>query len=167
MGIKRIQLTLFIDVADSEAIEEIRKEFNPQQYELIKSHVTLCREDELEQIEKIVAHLNALDSGSITIDFGNVIRFANGKGVLLPAVGDHAQFQSLRAKVLHEVIEQPRLHEPHITLMHPRNATCTDEIFANIEKRNLPRKIKFNKITLIEQEMGMKWVVVKEFDLKK
>ena len=42
---RRIQLTLFIEENEAETIEQIRKEFNPEQYELIKAHVTLCRED--------------------------------------------------------------------------------------------------------------------------
>lgn len=162
----RLQLTLFIDDGESESIEKIRKEFNPKQYELIKSHVTLCREDELEQIEKVILNLEKLNIGFITVDFGNVIRFSDGVGVLIPAVDDNQQFHQLRKAVLQGLIEQPRRHEPHITLMHPRNSTCTDSIFEQIEKMQLPQKIEFRKISLIEQELGIKWRVLKEFELK-
>ncbi len=161
----RIQLTLFIPESDSEVIEQIRSVYNPEQYALIRSHVTLCREDELEQIEQVLLNLENL-SGCFTIAFGDVIRFSEGRGVLIPALENNEAFQQLRAKVLHGIIEQPRIHNPHITLMHPRNATCTDEIFDLIQKRIFPRTITFRKISLIEQENGMKWNILKEFDLE-
>ena len=61
MSKKRLQLTLFIDEDKSEMIEKIRKEFNPLQFELIKSHVTLCREDELDPIEQVIQNLEKLN----------------------------------------------------------------------------------------------------------
>lgn len=164
---KRIQLTLFLDNIESKEIEGIRKKFNPEQYKLIESHVTLCREDELEQIEKVILNLKKLDFDYVTIDFGKVVRCSNEKGVLIPAIGDNKQFQKLREKILHEVVEKPRTHEPHITLMHPRNSNCTDEIFKQIEKCYFPDKIKFKKISLIEQEIGAKWNVLEEFKLER
>ena len=163
---KRIQLTLFIPESDSEAIEKIRSTYNPEQYALIRSHVTLCREDELEQIDQVLLNLENLYSGCITIAFGDVIRFSDGKGILIPAQKDNETFQQLRAKVLDGIMEQPRIHNPHITLMHPRNATCTDEIFDLIQKKTFPKAISFRKISLIEQKIGMKWNILKEFELK-
>ena len=47
----RRQLTLFVKKEDAETIEQIRQAFNPRQFELIKSHVTLCREDEIQNLE--------------------------------------------------------------------------------------------------------------------
>ncbi|AEE54176.1 2'-5' RNA ligase family protein [Haliscomenobacter hydrossis] len=162
---KRIQLSLFVDESASSSIESIRATFNPAQYVLIPAHVTLCREDELEQIDQVIQNLQRLNQDSITIDFGPVIRFSEGKGVLIPAIGPNESFQQLRANILQGIIENPRLPEPHITLMHPRNATCTDEIFAQIAQYSLPRKITFKKISLIEQEIGMKWCILDEFHL--
>jgi len=162
---KRTQLSLFIDAFNSASIEKIRATFNPVQYALIPAHVTLCREDELEQMEKVVQNLQRLNQDSITIDFGPIVRFSEGKGVLIPAIGPNASYQQLRANILQGIIENPRIPEPHITLMHPRNATCTDEIFAKIAAHNLPNKITFKKISLIEQEIGMKWCILDEFHL--
>jgi hypothetical protein len=62
---KRIQLTLFAEENKSGVIEKIREAFNPQQYELIKAHVTLCREDELEQLDKVLANLETLHNDYI------------------------------------------------------------------------------------------------------
>ncbi len=166
MNRKRQQLTLLIEDNESENIEKIRKTFNSKQYDLIKSHVTLCREDEIEDIEKVIVNLRQINHACITIDFGNVVRFSDGKGVLMPAVGNYASFEGLRECILAGIIEKPRKLEPHITLMHPRNATCTDEVFEQLEKINLPNKITFKKISLIEQEIGKKWHVLHEFELK-
>ena len=149
MSKRRIQLTLFTDENESGIIERIREKFNSEQYALIKSHVTLCREDELGAIEKITQQLTALNHGPITIDFKKATRFSEGKGVMLPARGDNKSFRELRATILAGLTGKIRMHEPHITLMHPRNSTCTDEIFEQIEKSVLPHKLTFSKISLI------------------
>jgi 2'-5' RNA ligase len=166
MNKKRIQLTLFLDESKSEAIEKIRKEFNPEQYALIKSHLTLCREDELEPIEKVIKNLEKLNYKYITLEFGAAVRFSDEKGVLIPAMGDNDQFQKLRELILQGVIIDPGNPEPHITLMHPRNSTCTDRIFEQIEKTELPNKLEFRTISLIEQDEKNKWKILKEFELK-
>ena len=164
---KRFQLTLFVGETQAREMERIRQAFNPEQYRLINSHVTLCREDELEPLEQVLRNLAALDIGSVSLDVGTPQRFSAGKGVLIPAIGPNAGFHNLRAQVLRGIIEQPRNHEPHITLMHPRNATCTDEIFAHIESCTFPRQINFHEVALIEQEMGEKWAVLEVFALGK
>jgi 2'-5' RNA ligase superfamily len=166
MNKTRTQLTLFINEKDAKIIEKIRQKFNPKQYELIKSHVTLCREDELENIEQILYNLTHLKHNSITINFGNIICFSDKKGVLMPAVGSLESFDNLRKDILKGIIENPRIQEPHITLLHPRNAICTDEIFAAIQKYDLPNILNFSKVSLIKQEIGGKWVVLKEFELE-
>jgi 2'-5' RNA ligase len=165
MNNKRTQLTLFIPDQDAVAIEKVRKQYNPEQYKLIHAHVTLCREDELDQIDNVIQNLEKLQFGSLSIYFGLVERFAQGRGVLLPAIGDNEDFQKLRSHVLHGIIDQPRKHEPHITLMHPRNATCTDEIFESIPKNSFPQQITFYEISLIEQEIGEKWQILKTYKL--
>lgn len=163
---KRIQLTLFLDADVSESIEHLRQTFNPEQYALIPAHVTLCREDELEQIEQIIQRIPVLELANVTVDFGQVARFSDGKGVMIPASGDNAPFQALRAQILQGFIEKPRRHEPHITLMHPRNSTCTDAIFEQIQKCHLPERITFRSISLIQQEMGQEWKILNVFVLK-
>lgn len=57
MNKRRRQLTLFVDEKQSVTIESIRQKFNPQQYRLIKAHVTLCREDEIESIDTVLYNL--------------------------------------------------------------------------------------------------------------
>jgi 2'-5' RNA ligase len=166
MNQKRIQLTLFVDEKYSIIMEKIRREFNPAQYDLIKSHVTLCREDELDKVDEVIRNLIGLNRGPITIKFGNMVRFSEGKGLMIPALGDNEPFQKLRAYILKGIIEHPRKQEPHITLMHPRNSICTDAIFEQVKAHKLPHKIEFNKISLIEQEMDKQWHILEEFELK-
>ena len=167
MSHQRRQLTLFVDEKQSAAIERIRQKLNPLQYGLIKAHVTLCREDEIEPIENVLHNLTNQILPKIVICFGGVIRFSDGNGVLLPANDNLHSYRTLRSKILHGIIETPRNHEPHITLMHPRNSTCTDDIFQQISKVILPAVITFEKISLIEQIDQGPWKIIQEFDLKK
>ncbi len=161
----RRQLTLFIEQQDAENVEKLRQRFNTRQSELIKSHVTLCREDEIENLEQVITNLHRLMKTEIVIEFGKVTRFDNGKGVLLPAKGDNADFHDLRRQILFGLNDNPRKQEPHITLMHPRNSTCTNDIFGEIEKISLPAKLKFKRISLIEQNDGGQWSSLQEFEL--
>ena len=160
----RRQLTLFVS-EKSEIIERIRAEFNPVQYNLIPAHVTLCREDEIEPIAKIIENLYSIKlMAPIQIQLNCAQRFADGKGVLIPAQGENLAFQELRKSVL-GLGEFPREHQPHLTLMHPRSSTCTDEIFERIKEAELPTELSFDKIHLIEQTNGGKWNILKEFSI--
>ncbi|MEP6948719.1 MAG: 2'-5' RNA ligase family protein [Ginsengibacter sp.] len=153
----RRQLTLFVETKDAGDIENIRKKFNPVQYKLINCHVTLCREEEIENIAVVLENLHRLDTIKITILFGQATRFGNGLGVLLPALGDNEQFHQLRLKVLTGLGMTVRRHEPHITLMHPGNSICTDETFKTIQETNLPASLTFDNISFIEQVDGGQW----------
>lgn len=155
--IVRKQLTLFVPEDTAPAIEKVRKLYNPIQHQLIRSHVTLCREDEIEDIDRVIENLDHLTSTKCTITFGKPIRFDQGKGLMLPAQGDITPIQTLRASVLKDTIAVPKNSMPHITLIHPRNGTCTDEIFDTIQTIEFPSIICFDNIQLIEQHNGGKW----------
>lgn len=163
----RRQLTFFVGKNDAQEIEFIRKKFNPEQYHLINSHVTLCREDEIENLPVVLNNLQQLNTTKISICFGKPTRFADGKGVLLPASGDNRAFHELRLKILAGLNFEVRQHEPHITLMHPRNSTCTDDIFKAIQKISLPAYLSFDSVSLIEQIENSPWKILDTFHLKK
>lgn len=165
IGKIRRQLTLFLDPKDALTIEQVRAKFNPAQSKLIKSHVTLCREDEIVNIQKLTANLTRHKYSEIVLEFGKAIRFDEGKGVLLPSCSDNISFHKLRRQVLNGFFEHPRLLDPHITLMHPRNSTCTDATYNEIYHINFPAKFVFKKIDLIEQINGGKWKILKSFPL--
>lgn len=164
----RRQLTLFVHPDDAVVIEQIRQTYNPQQYEIIKAHVTLCREDEIEDINHVLSNLHAMQMSQpgISIEFGKVSRFDNGKGLLLPAANDQYGFDNLRKRVLSGLSAHPRKQAAHITLMHPRNSTCTDSIFELVSQCNFPSKLEFQQISLIEQENGGSWKTLMNFKLK-
>jgi len=145
----RQQLTLFVDRKYSHEIEYIRSLYNSKQHALIDSHVTLCIEDEIQNSESIFNNLNQLEASKIIIRFGQVKRFDNGRGVMLPGFGDNEQFHLLRSKVLNDSGASVRIPEPHITLMHLRNSNCTD-----IQKINFPTNLEFHTISLIQQING-------------
>lgn len=92
----RRQLTLFVEQKDAEQIELIRQEFNPRQFEIIKAHVTLCREDEILNLEKVKSNLFFLKQTGLNIEFGKIERFDNGKGLFLPATNNNEEFDDLR-----------------------------------------------------------------------
>lgn len=161
----RRQLTLFVS-GDNGTIEKIRSQFNPVQHKLISAHVTLCREDEIIHIDRVIKNIELIKSDDpLKITFDKVDRFEEGKGVLIPAKAENNEFHDLRKKILKGVCELPRLHRPHITLMHPRNSTCTDNIFNQIRQYKLPTELSFDKISLIEQENGGQWTIKKEFQI--
>lgn len=162
----RRQLTLFVKKEDAAVIESIRSRFNPVQQQLIDCHVTLCREDEIADLEKVLSNLRTNQLNEITIQFGPAIRFDNGKGVLLPAAGDNHVFQQLRLKILEGTASSIRRHEPHITLMHPKNATCTDEVFEIIQQTIFPQVFYFTEVSLIEQVNGGAWKMLDNFLLE-
>lgn len=163
---KRLQLTLFANEADAAPVEAVRRLFNPLQYELIACHVTLCREDELEAFDTIRRNLAALEHPPLTLNFGPAVRFSDGKGIWLPSTGGLETFRRLRSLVLRGAIARPRPAEPHITLMHPRNSTCTEAIFRQIGALDLPARIRFESVSLIEQEAGKKWRILEMFALR-
>lgn len=159
----RQQLTLFLP-NDQFAIETIRKKFNPIQQSLIAAHVTLCREDEIDPFEKIVDNLTSLPSiGSIKIFFNTVARFEDGKGVWLPGATNNDAFHNLRRAILRGHISSPRHLTPHLTLMHPRNSTCTEDIFAQIKNYTLPTVLSFDSVSLIRQEGNELWQTIDQF----
>lgn len=163
MKSRRRQLTLFI--TDKSEIEKVRMKFNPEQYQLINAHVTLCREDEIENLEAIISNIKSIQlEQAIAISFTSPITFDNGKGVLLPT-DDNFEYNNLRKLVLG--VDAPRNHQAHITLMHPRNSTCTPEIFKQIQQYQFPQQLLFDSIHLIEQENEGKWKVLTKFDVVK
>lgn len=160
----RKQLTLFINEPNGN-IEKIRAEFNSEQFNLISAHVTLCREDEIEPIKQAIERLKSISlEKPIRIELKKAERFADGKGVFISAFGDNKEFNKLREMVLGQT-ELKKEQVPHLTLMHPRNSTCTDAIFEKIKNHDLPTELEFGKVSLIKQVNDGKWIVVQEFEI--
>lgn len=163
---ERKQLTLFLDEGEAQSIEGIRRKFNPVQYHLIKSHITLCREDEIEDLAPILQSLEQLRVEPFELITAPPERFSQGKGVFIPIQDQAQHFQKLREKVLRSTGIAPRMHEPHITLMHPRNSSCDDAAFEEILKVRIPKVLNISNISLIRQEIGKAWKVLAEYPLE-
>jgi 2'-5' RNA ligase len=162
----RIQLTLF-PVNPPPILESVRAQLNPVQHSLIAAHVTLCREDELHDLTIIKANLSNIKLAQpLRIAFDGIKRFSEDKGLLLaaksPTLLDH-----LRSTILAGIFIHPRPIYPHLTLIHPRNGSCTDTIFEELSKQQFPSYLDFEKISLIRQIDGEEWKVLEEFPLVK
>lgn len=156
---KRIQISLYFDEEESQELENIRKTYNLVQYHLIPAHITLCREEELKEIESLKNDLNNFKFEPFTIHLEKPKRVAEGKGVLLP-VQENSNFLELRKLFIKDLNIGKDFFEPHITLMHARNSECTDPIFKEIIKKDLPKKLNVISIHLIEQINGGKWKIL-------
>jgi 2'-5' RNA ligase len=161
----RRQLTLFLDDEYTTEIEKLRKRYNPVQFHLIRPHVTLCREEELEDLNHIKHNLRSLNLGRIRVNFDKLIRFSDQNGVMITAEEDNEQYHNLRRIILKGCDIPINFPEPHITLMHPRSSTCTDGIFNEIRKMNIPKSILFKEISLIQQTDGAKWETLNIFKI--
>jgi hypothetical protein len=164
MSIRR-QLTLFVNPADAKVIEAVRQKYNPMQFGLIRSHVTLCREEEIQDIATIVHALRALCYPTIRLSFGPVATFSEGKGAWLPSSGENLTFHNLRTKILGTTALDNRNIHPHLTLMHPRNSACSPTIFQEISRYSLPTELNFDTVCLIEQNDGQAWQILQSFPL--
>ena len=153
--VSRRQATLYLPPPHAAAIDRLRLAFNPVQHVLIRAHVTLCREDEVQDWDEVAHRLRTSAPIAVTLAFGAPVR--DGNLVYLPGVDSTASFDQLRATLLSRPGAVVRKHEPHITLIHPRNGVCSEEVFAAILKGCAPFTATFREVTLITQVNGGVW----------
>lgn len=149
----RRQASLYL--SDQFRIESLRLRYNPIQARLIPAHITLCREDEITDWDAFRARLEFLCPFEITLEFGAPVR--DDDFVFLPVTGGLNDFFDFRRTLL---MKEPRKQIPHITLIHPRNGSCTDQIFADISASLTPFQCVFREVMLVEQENDGVWNVV-------
>ncbi|MDX1930756.1 MAG: hypothetical protein SFV81_29805, partial [Pirellulaceae bacterium] len=135
----RRQASLFL--RDQFQIESLRHRYNPIQARLIPAHVTLCREDEVEDWDAFRTRLEALCPFEIVLGFGAPVRENNF--VFLPVLEGVDEFHDFRCAVL---TKDARKHVPHVTIVHPRNGICTDQIFAEIATSVSSFKYTFREV---------------------
>ena len=157
----RRQATLYVPPPFDSAIEPLRSRFNAVQFGLIRAHVTLCREDEVTDWEFLADQISRLEKIEISLSFGRPVR--EGNLVTLPTVGSTESFDAFRRIVLTGQSEPIRKHNPHITLIHPRNGACTDQIFGEMSCELSPFSVTFRSVALIEQVDGGVWKTQKNF----
>lgn len=160
MAVRR-QATLYLPSPLSKNVESIRSRFNREQFDLIRAHVTLCREDDVCDWDEFASRLIAVGTIEVALEFGMPVRDNNL--VYLPTIGSNKSFDTLRNFLLSTQSTLPRKHNPHITLIHPRNGTCPDAAFDEIVSRCRPFSLTFRYVTLIEQVDGVRWQDLKTF----
>ena len=151
----RRQATLYLSLPDSTIIESLRSRFNRVQFELIRAHVTLCREDEVSDWDKFASRLSDLRTIEVTLSFDLPVRDDNL--VYLPATGPTQSYDALRSLLLSTRNSWPRKQNPHITIVHPRNGICSGSVFEEITRQLKPFTTTFRCVTLIEQIDGEPW----------
>jgi 2'-5' RNA ligase len=155
----RIQLSLFVPPSSAARLEQARHLLDPVQAKLIPAHVTLCREDELQDIDLATLGSMVASSGAgpISLKFGDPEVF-QGHGVLLPCIEGVEGFHEVRCRILGSSRVRP--HAPHITLAHPRNPRSPQNSPANFGAIPAGLVITFTEIQHIMQEAAMPWHVI-------
>lgn len=161
----RHQLTLFAESPQAALLEQVRQQFDPVQFHLIGAHITLCREQELYPLEDVLPRLRQLQFPALTLSLGVPEHFSEGRGVWLPVWPVSPAYHALRAAILGEKSDLPMPYA-HLTLLHPRNTTCTEEAWAYIRSLPLPTTLTFQEVSLIRQRAGDPWEVLDVFPLK-
>lgn len=141
-----------------------RRLLDPLQADLICAHVTLCREDELAELDPALlrARLAAPAARCLTLQFGQPKTFA-GHGVLLPCVAGDEEFSALRRWVLDS--PDVRRAEPHLTLAHPRNPRSEHNTAANVAAAPRNLSVRFPGACLIRQQGAAAWGLLELYAL--
>ena len=155
----RRQATLFL--RNVPTIEASRQTFNPKQAGLISAHVTLCREDEVRDWDRVAARLKSRPP-VVTLEFGLPNR--DRDLVFIPGNDKSGSFRFLREYLLET--KQVRDHKPHITLIHPRNGECSDTAWETLRTKIKPFEYTFNEVSFILQKDGGAWQILQTFSLK-
>jgi hypothetical protein len=157
----RIQLSLFVPEPAASDLEAVRRLLDPVQARLIRAHVTLCREDELEGLgdAALEARVRAFEPGALTLRFGPPELF-HEHGVLLPCVEGQEAFQALRRWVLSP--RTVRAHAAHITLAHPRNRKAPGNTPMNAASLERGLAVTFPTVARIRQTGSAAWEPLSE-----
>jgi 2'-5' RNA ligase superfamily len=158
----RQQLSLYVPIDDAVIIEEVRKIVDPIQHQLIPAHITLCREDELEEFAKIKARLSNIPLQSLTLRLGQPEVFSS-HGWLMNCIEGEDEFRALREYVLDG--KNIRNQSPHLTIAHPRNPKAVGNSLHNISALPGNLTITFSTIYLIEQAGNEPWQVLEKYSL--
>jgi 2'-5' RNA ligase len=160
----RLQLTLFVTGTAAAKIDEARRSLDPVQFSLIPAHVTLCREDEIEDLQPadLRERLSAWDTGPVSLTFGAPESFST-HGILLPCIRGEEDFQALRRLILGSTAIRRQL--PHITLAHPRNPKAAGNSLAAASVLQAGITVNLGTVSRIQQNGGAPWHLVERFDL--
>jgi hypothetical protein len=155
----RRQLSLFLPEPERSAVDEVRRKYDRNQFDIIPAHVTLCGDDEIEPWSVVADALSSLNRIDIALPLGAVTRLPDGC-VLVPVAGSTSSYDQVRQQIL---CERYKPRTPHITLLHPRNSAGKAHLFSAMKEEVLPAFVRLNEIVLIEQIDGGVWNVVERY----
>jgi 2'-5' RNA ligase len=159
----RKQLSMYVPENAAKAIEEVRKTVDPIQSALIPAHITLCREDELDDLSKLHDRLSSIPFKPLTLRFGKPEIFS-GRGLLLNCVEGADDFRLLREYLLDS--KNIKNQMPHITLAHPRNPKSAGNLLSAAAALPDVITINFPAIYLIEQKAIAPWRILARYHLQ-
>lgn len=153
-GATRDQLSLFVEGIAGERLDALRREMDPVQAGLIPTHVTLCREDELDGLTPALLAERLGGALPLVLSFGPPERFS-GHGVLLPCTAGQADLDALRRRVLGR--DDVRHQAAHITLAHPRNPRAPGNRLPSLGE---PLTLTLRSVRWIRQHGAGPWQTV-------
>jgi len=155
----RRQLSLFVAEPEGAELDALRARADPVQHALIPAHVTLVRDEDVDDWAVVRARLEALGPLRLELRLG-APRAMEGGGALLPVVGATAGFDEVRARLLVGQRGAARAQTPHVTLLHPRNRERWGLSLAQVCAHRAPSCVAFDHVVMIEQAGGEPWRVV-------
>lgn len=163
----RHRLVLFLNPETAASIGPIRQTYDPMQANLVAAHTTLCGENELVNMERVLHNLSILYLPPVLIHFGPPECFADDFGLHIPESGENSGFRELRRKVLQGVVDEPSPLKASVILIDPRSGINTRAVVAELTKTQFPTDITFDECCLIRQEGSDPWEIIRRFPLVK
>lgn len=155
---QRRQVSLFVTEPERTELEALRERADPVQHALVPAHVTLVRDEDVDDWPAVRARLESLAPIRLVLALGPP-RELDG-GVALPVAGATAAFDQLRALLLEGQPGRNRRQTPHLTLLHPRNRAAWGLTLEVVCAYHPPAHVRFDHAVLIEQTPGEPWRVV-------
>jgi 2'-5' RNA ligase len=156
---------MYVPEPEASELEGVRRLLDPVQSSLTPAHVTLCREDELAEVntDSLASRLIDAKAKHVTLRFGRP-EIVHEHGILLPCIAGREAFHALREHVLGS--RAIRHQAPHITLAHPRNPKSSKNSLANANRLPEAIAIRFAHIVLIEQTGATPWRVLQTYEIQ-
>lgn len=157
MNNTRRQLSLYIPTIQSKVLEEVRKVVDPIQFNLIPAHVTLCRDNEINDLNRLKNKIDSLINLKLELTFDKP-KYFNGHGIIMDCIEGEEEFLKLREYILDD--KKIKKQFPHITLAHPRNKRSTSNSLTATKLIPNPFRVIFDSISLIEQKNNAPWKII-------
>lgn len=165
-GYRDHHATIFVPPRVAEAVEAVRRAWDPGMAAQIAAHVTLAYPQEAPIVDLLVARVR---SASVAIApfrlrLGAVSYFERPEGVVYIAVEDiDGGYRRVRADVLRPPF-QPVAFPPHVTLIHPRTSSRGREFWEQGRRRRRDLEFTVEEVA-ITAFTGAEWVVLEKFAL--